>query len=77
MTSLGDNWVLKDHTVFHACGPELLHLWTGSRVCECGIVVPQRIRSFHRWLRTQCAQPAGREIARGRSFVGHNPTYRT
>ena len=53
MVSLGENWLLKNTRVYHACGPELLHHWTGSRVCDCGIVVPQRVRAFQRWLRKQ------------------------
>jgi hypothetical protein len=51
MISLGDNWLLKETRVYHACGAELLHHWTGGRVCDCGIVVPQRVRAFQRWLR--------------------------
>jgi hypothetical protein len=53
MISLGDNWLLKDTRLYHACGPALIHHWTGGRVCDCGIVVPQRVRAFQRWLRQQ------------------------
>jgi hypothetical protein len=53
MIKLGDDWFLKDSRIYHACGPELVHHWTGAVVCACGNAVPQRVQSFHRWLGEQ------------------------
>ena len=60
MISLGDDWVLDGFDIYHACGPELLHRWTGAGVCECGGAVPHYFESFYRWL---CEQRADAEAA--------------
>jgi len=62
MISLGDDWLLQDSDIYHACGPELRHRWTGGCVCECGSAVPQRVESFHRWL---CEQQTRAKASRG------------
>jgi hypothetical protein len=53
MISLGDDWMLQGSEIFHACGPGLKRRWDGGCVCRCGSAVPQRVESFHRWLRRE------------------------
>ena len=75
MISLGDHWVLSESRIYHACGPALLHAWTGEPVCDCGAVVPRRVQSFHHWVQQDRARahpsPPQRSWVRGRPRTAH------
>ena len=58
MILFGDSWMMEDSRVYHACGPDLFHHWTGGARCDCGSAVPRRVRSFYRWMKCTGSLPS-------------------
>ena len=51
MIKLGEGWAVADHRIFHVCGPGArTDLAGGQTSCDCGMLVPRRVRLFRAWL---------------------------
>ena len=54
MIKLGEGWIADGHRIYHKCGPGLrAELIEGREECDCGTVIPRRVRHFAGWLASE------------------------